>query len=131
VKALPRPACIFIGFICAVLAAVAGILLPLIVHGVRNLPWEIIFGSAFYVTWFFRSALGERFEGLIGGVLWPLVVFGFVWFAASRICAADAFVRVASLALFILSLAACVPAATANSLGSRIPLFFNECSVRY
>jgi hypothetical protein len=108
------------------------VLLPLIVHGVRNLPWEVVFGFAYYVTGFFRSSqLGYRLDGLIGGIFWPLLVIVLVWFAASRICAAGAFVRAASLVLFILSLAACVPAETANALGSRIPLFFNESFVRY
>ncbi len=131
-KPLPRPARIFIGFLCAALATTAGVLLPLIVHGVRNLPWEVVFGFAYYVTGFFRSSqLGYRLDGLIGGIFWPLLVIVLVWFAASRICAAGAFVRAASLVLFILSLAACVPAETANALGSRIPLFFNESFVRY
>ena len=122
-KPLPPPARIFIGFLCAALATTVGMLLPLIVHGVRNLPWEVVFGFAYYFTGFFRSSqLGYRLDGLIGGILWPLVVIAFVWFAASRICAAGAFVRVASLALFILSLAACVPAETFSALG---------CAYRY
>jgi hypothetical protein len=114
------------------LATTAGILLPLIVHGVRNFPWEVVFGFAYYVTGFFHSSqLGYRLDGLIAGIVWPFLVIAFVWFAASRICAAPALIRAASLALFILSLAACVPAETANALGSRIPLFFNESFVRY
>jgi len=114
------------------LATTAGMLLPLIVHGARNLPWEVVFGFAYYVTGFFRSSqLGYRVDGLIGGIFWPLLVIAFVWVAASRVCTSGAFARAAALALFILSLAACVPAETANSLGSRIPLFFNESFVRY
>jgi hypothetical protein len=117
---------------CSALAAFAGMFLPFIIHGVRNLPWEVVFGFAFYITGFFRSSdLGYRLDGIVGGVLWPLAVVGVVWFAASRICTAGTLARVMSVALFVLSLAVCVPAETANSLATRIPLFLSESSVRY
>ena len=105
--------------------------LPLIVHGVRNLPWEFIFGSAYYVTWYLRSLLGECLEGLVGGVLWPLVVIALIWFASARVCAASRIVRLTSLSLFIASLLVCVSADTANILAQRIPLYLNEFSVRF
>jgi hypothetical protein len=69
---------ILVGLACSALATVAGMFLPFILHGIRNLPWEIVFGSAFYVTWFFRSVLGERLEYLIGGFLWPGAVIALV-----------------------------------------------------
>ena len=119
------------GFLCAALATIAGVFLPFMLHGIRNLPWEVIFGSAFYVTWFFRSVLGEHLEGLVGGVLWPFVVIASVWYAGSRVCAASRFVRLASLSLFILSLFVCVSSDTANLLAARIPLYLNESSVRF
>jgi len=105
--------------------------LPFILHGVRNLPWEVVFGSAFYVTWFFRSVLGERLEYLVGGFLWPGAVITLVWFAAARLCTASRYVRLTSLFLFIGSLLACVPSDTANALATRIPLFLNESYVRF
>lgn len=105
--------------------------LPLILHDIRNLPWEVVFGSAFYVTWFFRSVLGERLEYLVGGFLWPSTVIALVWFAAARLCTAGRYVRLTSLFVFIASLLACVPSDTANALAARIPLFLNESHVRF
>ena len=56
---------ILVGFACSALATIAGIFLPLIIHAVPNLPWEVAFGFAYYVTGFFRSGgLGERFDGI-------------------------------------------------------------------
>ena len=122
---------ILVGLVCSAFAAVAGMFLPFILHGVRNLPWEVIFGSAFYVTWFFRSVLGERLEYLVGGFLWPGAVIALVWFSAARLCTASRYVRLTSLFLFIASLLACVPFDTANALATRIPLFLNESNVRF
>jgi hypothetical protein len=123
---------ILAAFVCSAFAAIAGIFLPLIIHGVRNLPWEFAFGFAYYVTGFFRgSELGERLDGFIGGIVWPLAIIVIVWFAASRLCTAGTVARLAWSSFFVLSLAICVPAETANSLAARIPLFLNESSVRY
>ena len=126
-----KPSRVVVGFACAALAAIAGIFLPLMLPGIRNLPWEAIFGSAFSVTWYLRGVVGERLEGFLGGVLWPLAVIACVWFAASRLCVAGRLVRFASLSVFIASLLVCVSSETANSLASRIPLYLNESSVRF
>ena len=123
---------ILVGFSCSALATIAGIFLPLVIHGVRNLPWEVAFGFAYYVTGLFRSSgLGERLDGFIGGIVWPLAVIVIVWFAAFRLCTAGTLARIVWSSFFVLSLAFCVPAGTANSLATRIPLFLNESSVRY
>jgi len=113
------------------MAAVAGMFLPFILHGVRNIPWEVVFGSAFYVTWFFRSVLGERLEYLVGGFFWPGAVIALVWFAAARLCTASRYLRLTSLFLFLGSLLACVPSDTANALATRVQLFLNESHVRF
>jgi hypothetical protein len=122
---------LLIGFSCSAVAAIAGMFLPFIVHGVRNLPWEAVFGSAFYVTWYFRSVLGERVELLVGGLLWPVAVIALVCFAACRLCTAHPTVRLISCLLFIGSLLVCVPFETANSLAACIPLYLNETNVRF
>ena len=81
---------------------------------------------------FFRSSgIGERLDGFIGGIVWPLAVIVIVWFAAFRLCTAGTLARIVWSSFFVLSLAVCVPAETANSLAMRIPLFLNESSVRY
>ncbi len=122
---------ILVGLVCSALAAIAGMFLPFILHGARNLPWEVVFGAAFYVTWFFRNVLGERLEYLVGGFLWPGAVIALVWFAGARIYSASLQVRLISLSLFVGSLLVCVPSGTANSLATRIPLFLNESYVRF
>ena len=123
---------ILVGFSCSALATTAGMFLPFILYGIRNLPWEVIFGFGFYVTGVFRSSdLGERLDGFIGGGVWPLAVITFVWYAGFRIWAAGTFARLASLSLFILSLLVCVSSDTANALATRIPLFLNESYVRF
>jgi hypothetical protein len=126
-----KPFRLFVGFLCATLAALAGMFMPFVFHGVRNLPWEAVFGLAFSVTWYLRALVGERLEGFLGGILWPLVVVACVWLAASRVCAAGRFAQLASLSLFIASLLVCVPFDTANSLATRIPLYLNESSARF
>jgi hypothetical protein len=100
-------------------------------HGIRNLPWEAVFGFGCYVTWFFRSILGERLEGLLGLFVWPLAVIVLLWVTSFRLLRAGSYARVASASVFIISLLVCVPADTVNELASRIPLFLNELSVRY
>jgi hypothetical protein len=126
-----KPSRILAGFLCSALASIAGMFLPFILHGVRNLPWEVIFGFAFYITGFFRSALGEHLEAFIGGVLWPFAVIALVWFAGARLWAAGRLARLASLSVFVLSLLLCVSSQTANSLATRIPLYLNESYVRF
>lgn len=105
--------------------------LPFLLHGIRNLPWEVVFAFAYYVSGFFRSGIGERVDGFLGGILWPFAVFALVWFAASWICKAGTFARLTSLSLFIVSLLVCVSSDAANSLATRIPLFLNESNVRF
>jgi hypothetical protein len=106
--------------------------LPFVLHGIRNLPWEVVFGFAYYVTGFFRrSGIGEHADGFVGGILWPLAVIALVWFAASRVCKAGTFARFIAVSLFIVSLLVCVSSDTANSLATRIPLFLNESNVRF
>lgn len=120
-----------VSLLFAALAAFAGIFLPFLQFGVRNLPWELIFGSAFSITWYARGILGEQLEAFVSGLLWPAGIFAFVWFAASRVCRAPRAVRLASLSLFAASLLVCVPSDAANSLASRIPLYLNESYVRF
>ena len=126
-----RPSRLFAGLLCSALATLASMFVPFVLHGVRNLPWELIFGAGFYVTWFFRDILGERLEGFLGGVLWPAAVIAFVWYGAFRLCGAGRFVRFAAGAVFIISLLVCVKSDTANSLAARIPLYLNESHVRF
>ena len=104
---------------------------PFVLHDIRNLPWEALFGFGFYVTGFFRSTLGEHLEGLLGFFVWPIAVIVLLWVTSFRILRAGLYARVASASLFIISLLICVPADTANALASRLPLFLNELGVRF
>jgi predicted benzoate:H+ symporter BenE len=122
---------VFVGLLCAALATVAGIFLPFILHGVRNLPWEVIFGAGFYITWFLRDVVGERIEGLLGGLLWPVVVIASVWYSTFRLCGTARVVRVAAVSLFMITLLVCISSDTANSLAVRVPLYLNEFHVLF
>jgi len=42
----------------------------------------MLFGFGCYVTGFFRASLNERFEGFLGLILWPLILFPLLWWAA-------------------------------------------------
>src|ERR1700730_7372144 len=72
----------FAGFLAAAIATSAALILPLAIHGVRNVPWEIVFGFGCYVTGFFRGILNERFEGFLGLILWPLILFPLLWWGS-------------------------------------------------
>jgi predicted benzoate:H+ symporter BenE len=117
--------------IVSALAVFAGIILPFLQHGIRNLPWEAVFGLGCYFTWFFRHILGEHLEVVFGLLVWPVAVIILLWVASFRIFRARIRVRVTAASVFFISLFICVPAETANELGSRIPLYLNELSVRY
>jgi hypothetical protein len=119
------------GFIVSACATSAGMFLPFMLRGVRNLPWEAVFGFGCYVTWFFRTIPGERLEGLLGLFVWPGAVIVLLWITSFRIVRAGSYARVASALAFFISLLICVPADTVNELANRISLFLNELSVRY
>jgi hypothetical protein len=118
-------------FVVAAVATSAALILPLVIHGLRNVPWEILFGFGCYVTGFFRGILGERFEGFLGLILWPLILFPLLWWAAYSSFRLPR-LMLAILALFFFgSLFVCVSSETANDLGGKIPLYWNELSVRF
>src|SRR3954463_5095726 len=73
---------LFSAFLAATIASSAALILPLATHGVRNVPCEIVFGFGCYVTGFFRGILNERFEGFLGLILWPLILFPLLWWGA-------------------------------------------------
>ena len=119
------------GFCVAMLGASAGILLPLALHGVRNVPWEVLFGFGCYVTGFFRGIVSERLEGFLSLIAWPLILFGLMWCGACRAFRLSRFPRLILGLIFVASLAICVSADTSNDLGARLPLFWNELNVRF
>ena len=122
---------ILTGLVVSASATSAGCFLPLMLHGIRNLPWEAVFGFGCYVTWFFRNILGEHLEGFLGLFVWPVAVIVLLWVTSFRILRAGLYARVAAASFFFISLLVCVPADTANELASRIPLYRNELNVRY
>jgi hypothetical protein len=119
------------GLVVSVLATSAGMFLPDMLHGIRNLPWEVAFGLGCSLTWYSRNIVGEHIEGLLGLVVWPVIVIVLLWVASFRLARAGVYARVVAASGFFISLLVCVPADTANELGSRIPLFRNELTVRY
>ena len=89
---LPR---ILTGLVVSAFVTSAGMFLPLMLHGIRNLPWETVFSVGCYFTWFFRHILGEHLEGLLGLFVWPLAVIVLLWIASFRILRASVGARVA------------------------------------
>ncbi len=102
-------------------------------HEVRNIVWESIYGIGFSgAAWFcylfnFEFAL-SRPVGLVGGLLWPLLVMAVVFIASRRILRKSARTRLVWGAAFLLSLFVCVVGRNAaNYLADRcyLPLYFN------
>jgi hypothetical protein len=117
--------------LAAAIATSAALILPLAIHRIRNVPWEIVFGLGWYVTGFFRGSLNERFEGFLGLILWPLILFLLLWWGVYSSFRLPRLMLVILALLFCASLFVCVDSDTANELGGRIPLFGNELGVRF
>ena len=126
-----RPSRLLAAFLAAAIATSAALILPLTTHGIRNAPWEMLFGFGCYVTGFFRGSLNERFEGFLGLILWPLILFPLLWWGAYSSFRLPRLMLMILALLFGASLFVCVGSDTANDLGGRIPLFWNELSVRF
>jgi hypothetical protein len=118
-------------FLAATVASSAALIMPLVIHGIRNIPWEMLFGFGWYISGFFRDTLNERFEGFLGLILWPLLLFPLLWWAAYSAFRLSRALLVIVALLYCASLLMCVSSDTANELGGRIPLYWNEFTVRF
>jgi hypothetical protein len=91
----------------------------------------MLFGFGCYVTGFFRASLNEHFEGFLGLILWLLILFPLLWWAAYSSFRLPRPMPLILIILFCASLLVCVGSDTANDLGARIPLYRNELSTRF
>jgi hypothetical protein len=117
---------------------VFGTLLPIIGNEaahqeVRNIIWESIYGIGFsvsaWVCYFFNFDFApSRPVGVVGGLVWPLLVMAVVFIASRRILRKSFRTRLVWGAAFLLSLFICVVGRNAaNYLADRcyLPLYWN------
>lgn len=134
---------VVVPLVIALVAAFAGMFLPIAAYEVthsetfhpHNVFWESIFGIGFYVAAFVCHAFSQQYilsraVGVVGMLLWPLLMI-IVIFLASRFVLRRSFrTRLIWGTAFLLSLFICVGHHAANYLAVRgVPLFWNYYAV--
>jgi ABC-type uncharacterized transport system permease subunit len=128
----------------APVAAFFGMFLPIAVYETfcnhsfefHNLVWESVFGIGFYLAaWvchFFSLEYQSGPVGLIGVLLWPLVVMVATFMTARRVLQSSHRARFVWAAAFLLSLFICVGHDAENYLTVHgLPVYWNYCAVFY
>lgn len=127
--------------VIALVTAIFGTFLPIIGYEMtysdsfqpHNVIWESIYGIGFcgaaWVCYFcnFEYAL-NRSVGLVGGVIWPLLIMTIVFIASRRILRSSSRTRLMWGIAFLVSLLVCVVGQKAeNYLADRfyLPLYWN------
>jgi len=113
-------------------AAQAGVFSLLCLDGhFRNVVWEPLFGVGFLVAGLlFQPFTGNRIVGMIG-MAWPLLLLALVGLLAWNLAAARPRWRWVAAFVFVVSLLAIIPSATADRLARFLPLFSNELFAWY
>jgi hypothetical protein len=125
----------------AVVGAFLGMFLPMAVYELsrsnsfelHNVFWESIFGIGFYVAAFiFDSYLANRWVGLIGLLMWPLIAMTIIFFASRAVLHRSQPTRIIWICVFVLSLFICVGHDAENYLSIHgLPLYWNLCANWY
>ena len=99
----------------------------------RNAIWEPIFGAGFLISEFtFRPFVGNPVAGLIGCVIWPLLVAAGIALAVWKITAAPRRGALVAAGLFSASLLFWISAGTASWLSLHyVPFFTYYAAVWY
>lgn len=137
------PAWRTIGIPILVVVAVAffGLFLPVAVYELshsdsfelHNVFWESIFGIGFYLAGFiFHGYLTNPGVGLIGMLVWPLVIVIIVFFGTRAVLRSSQNHRILWGCLFVFSLLACAGHDAENYLSIHgLPLFWNLYATWY
>ncbi len=135
---------VILPLVIALVVAVFGTSLPIVAYETthsetfepHNVIWESIFGAGFYgaawVCHLFSLEYQSAAVGLIGLLLWPLLVMVAVFIAARRVLRSSRRTRLIWATAFVLSLCVCVGHDAENYLAVHgLPVYWNYYAVFY
>jgi len=101
----------------------------------HNVVWESVFGIGFYAAAlvchvFSLGYVGQPTVGLVGVLLWPLLMIIVIFLTSRRVLHRPLWTRLIWAAMFLLSLFVCVGHDAENYLALRgVPVYWNYSAI--